>query len=206
MKLLFCCLVLGALPALGQRDVLHAPITLYTDFKQDPPPAVLEALQNEVDSLLAPMEMPIEWRLLSSAHGNEISADLAVLTFKGTCDPDHSVPVQRNPGALGWTHISDGIVLPFSEVDCDRVGGFLELRMMDTPEERRDAVFGRALGRVAAHELYHVFARTMKHGSDGVGKPAYTVDELVSPDLEFESSEMDALRWRRGHTHFSSGN
>jgi len=45
-----------------------------------------------------------------------------------------------------------------------------------------------------AHELYHIFANTAHHGVDGVGKAAYTVQELMSDEFQFEEREGHALR------------
>ena len=50
------------------------------------------------------------------------------------------------------------------------------------------------LGRVVAHELYHIFAKTTRHGSWGIAKAAYTVDELLCPKFEFEKRESNMLR------------
>ena len=104
------------------------------------------------------------------------------------------MPRDVNPGALGWTHVSDGAILPFSDVDCDRVRVFLQKHLLSVRPADRQTAFGRALGRVVAHELYHIFANTTHHGSDGVGKPAYTVQDLLSDEFRFEEREGEALR------------
>ena len=105
-----------------------------------------------------------------------------------------AVRTSTNPGALGWTHVSDGTILPFSDIECDRIRGFIQKDLLAVrPEEREDA-YGRAVARVVAHELYHIFANTSHHGSCGVGKSAYTVQELLSDDFQFEAKESMALR------------
>ena len=192
---LFLCLVLAVLPACGeQREATIASIALYTQFQQNPPQAVLEALQDELESLMSPMGMHFDWRSLNAARSNEVAVELAVLTFKGRCDVTGLQPRLTGPGALGWTHVSDGVILPFSEVDCDRIRGFVQRELLTLHPEEREEVFGRALGRVVAHELYHIFANTGRHGSCGVGKGAFTVQELVGDDFEFEAQEFIALR------------
>jgi hypothetical protein len=150
---------------------------------------------------MAPMGITFEWRSLDSVRGNELSVELAVLTFKGRCDiaglSPHNV---TNPGALGWTHVSDGAILPFSDVDCDRIRNFVQKELIAIRGPDREEAFGRAIGRVVAHELYHVFANTSKHGSCGVGKAAYTVQELLSDDFQFEARESVALRGSKAHS------
>jgi len=157
------------------------------------------ALRDELESIMSPMGMRFEWHSLSGVRGNEVAVELAVLTFKGRCDAGNLLPRSSTPGALGWTHVSDGIILPFSDVDCDRIRTFVQKDLMAFHVGDREAVFGRALGRVVAHELYHIFANTARHGSCGIGKAAYTVQELLADDFQFEDRESQALRGSKAH-------
>jgi hypothetical protein len=67
-----------------------------------------------------------------------------------------------------------------------------------SPDDREEA-FGRAVGRVVAHELYHIFANTQKHGSVGVAKESYTVQDLMSGDFLFDGQEYRALGAGKAH-------
>ena len=194
-------LTLGVFPGLSEnRQTQVAPISLYAQFQQKPSDTVLLALQEEVQSIMEPAGLRFEWRSLAANRGNEISVELAVLTFRGRCDVGGLMPHQVNPGALGWTHVSDGAILPFSEVDCDRIRGFIQRDLLGVRSEHREEAFGRALGRVVAHELYHIFANTAQHGSCGVGKAAFTVQELLSDDFQLQAHESEALRTSRART------
>lgn len=200
-QLLVLCLTLGALPGFSEnRQTAVAPVALYTHFEQEPPAGVVEALHDELESIMEPMGMTFEWRSLDGVRGNELSVELAVLTFKGRCDLSGLNPHNvSNPGALGWTHVSDGAILPFSDVDCDRIRTFVQKELLSVRAADREESYGRAIGRVVAHELYHVFANTAKHGSCGVGKSAYTVQELLSDDFQFQERESLALRTSKAH-------
>jgi hypothetical protein len=178
----------------GERHVPLAPISLYTHFQEAPSETVQEALHDELESIMAPLGFRFEWRSLSEANGSQVSVELAVLTFKGRCNVANLMPRSNVPGALGWTHVSDGNILPFSDLECDRLRGFVQKELLAFPAEDREEVFGRALARVVAHELYHIFANTSQHGSCGVGKAAYTVQELLGEDFQFEARESLALR------------
>src|SRR5579872_1279483 len=169
------------------RQTTVAPITLYTQFQQQPPAAVMQALQEELASIMAPMGLTFDWRTISSVNGNSVSVELAVFTFKGRCDADGLLPQRTTPGALGWTHVSDGAILPFSDVDCDRIRSFIQRDLLTFPPRDREEIFGRAIARVVAHELYHIFANTSHHSSFGVSKAAYTVQELLSDEFQFEA-------------------
>jgi len=193
-KVLLCCLALAVLPALADDRQVELPAVLYTSFKLPAPLPVMHALQDEVESIMGPLGRHFVWRSISGVQGNEVSSELAVLTFKGRCDVAGIIPREKHPGALGWTHVSDGAILPFSDIDCDRVRDFIQRELVYLPTGERETAFGRALARVVAHELYHILANTPHHGSDGVGKAAYTVEELMSDDFQFEDREGDALR------------
>jgi hypothetical protein len=196
MRLLLLGLALAALPASSEPRVIRvAPITLYTQFlQQNPPPAVLEALQDELAGIMTPIGLRFDWRSLAASQGREVSAELAVVTFRGGCDIAKLAPSSDTPGALGWTHVSDGVILPFSDIDCDGIRRFLQADLLHVRKEDRQEAYGRAVGRVLAHELYHIFANTQEHGSCGVAKAAYSIQELLSRTFHFESRESDALR------------
>ena len=204
MKLAILCLGLGALPGLAGQRAHLAPITLYTQFEQDPPGAVLEALQDELKSIMAPMGITFDWRSLSGDRGG-VSVELAVITFRGHCDaaglPSHYTAV----GALGWTHVSEGTILPFAEVECDRIRNFLARGLLAVDPDERDEALGRAIARVMAHELYHILAATPHNGDWGVGKPAYSVHDLLSDEFRFEEPESRALRTSKVHGALVSG-
>jgi len=197
MKTLAVCLALGVLPAFGgSRDV---PVRLYTSFQQTPPDAVLDSMQEELANILGPLGVVFEWRSLALATGNEVSAELVVIHFKGRCDALNLEPVDGIPGPLGWTHMSDGEILPFTDVNCDGIRLFMQRELLALPATERQAAYGRALARVLAHELYHIFARTTRHASWGIAKPAYSARDLLAPKLQFERKEGALLRAHQLH-------
>jgi hypothetical protein len=200
MKSVFFCLSLAVWPALGgELNVPPAPVALYTEFQEQPPGAVLEALENEVADILAPAGMHLEWRSLAKVRGDEVSAELAVVKFKGRCDATALSLHNPEPGALGWTHISDGVILPFSDVDCGRIREFLRNGLMRLPARVRQQALGRAVGRVLAHELYHIFTKTTHHSAAGVAKSAYSVGDLLSEDFKLQELDSQALRASQEH-------
>ena len=206
MKLVLFCLALGALPAPGETRVAPpVPIALYTQFQQEPPSAVLDALQAELESIMAPIGLQFEWRNLNRPHSTEPSAELAVVTVKGRCDTNALLPKSKAEGPLGITHVSDGHILPFTEINCDKARNFLQADLFSRTNEDREAAFGRALGRILAHELYHIFANTARHGS-GVAKEAYTTYDLLCDEFQFPHKESEMLRAGRVHAAADTGN
>jgi len=198
VRLVWFCLLAGVLPGGSEtRGATFAPITLYTQFQQAPPAAVLDAIQDEVESIMAPIGIRFEWRDLSQTEGHEVSTELAVVTFKGRCDATGVVAHSKSEGALGWTHVSDGQILPFTDVSCDRVREFVQAGLMLFRAEERAARYGRALGRVLAHELYHIFANTARHATFGVAKESYSVQDLLSDEFQFQARESRMLQVSR---------
>ncbi len=200
MKWMSVGLLLAALPVFGgQKGATLAPIALYSQFQQQPPAAVLDAIRRELAEIMAPLGLQFEWRSLTATRGKEVAVELVVVTFKGRCELTHLSLHSGQAGALGWTHISDGTILPFADIDCDSIRTFLEAALMGSHPQERDELLGRAIGRVLAHELYHILANTQHHGSGGVGKAAYTVDNLLSKHFEFDEGESLALITSKVH-------
>ena len=194
VKVVLSCLALAALPVLGGERLVELPAVLYSTFQQSTPITVRHALEDEVESIMGPLGRHFVWRSLAGVNGHEVSSELAVLTFKGRCNVEGLTLKEIHPGALGWTHVSDGAILPFSEIDCDRIRLFVQKELLYRKPAEREEIFGRALARVVAHELYHIFANTHHHSSDGVAKAAYTAQELLSDDFVFEEEQGIALR------------
>ena len=197
MITLILCLALAALPAFGGGQPARiVRITLYTDFQETPPDGVVQALQEELESVMTPSGLHFQWRSLAANRGDEVSVQLAVIRFKGKCDITGLEPIDGYPGPLGWTHVSDGVILPFSSINCDGIRIFTQRELLGLPKENREGAYGRAMARVLAHELYHILANTKHHGSWGLAKAAYSVHELLSLSFHFEAKECDALRVR----------
>lgn len=201
MRVRALSLLLAALPAAaGSRvSALHLdppvpPVALYTSFQYPPSADVIAAMHAELDSILAPAGVQFQWRSLANNHGNEVSAQLAVLTFKGRCDVAGLTYRTANVGALGWTHITDGVILPFADIDCERVRLFLQHELLYYAVAERAPAFGRALARVVAHELYHIFARTTEHGEDGICKAAFSVHDLLAGQFQLEVRNLLEMR------------
>ncbi|SPF55179.1 conserved hypothetical protein [Candidatus Sulfopaludibacter sp. SbA4] len=186
------CLVLAVLPAPGQVE----SVAVYTGFQKQPPQTVLESMQEEVAAIMAPGGLRLNWRSLDRIRG-EVFSELAVARFKGNCAASGLMPASVESGALAWSHVSDGVVLPFADVDCDRIQVFLQHQMQGLEVSRRERIFGRAMGRVLAHELYHIFARAQGHGSRDVDKPAFTAAELVADDFGFDDAKYHILQLAR---------
>ena len=93
----------------------------------------------------------------------------------------------RQPGPYAWAHVSDGHVLPFIQVDCDRIRNALFSTMWGEDFQHRDFLLGRALARIIAHELHHVVNREVHHSQEGLAQPALTAASLIRGDARLYS-------------------
>jgi mono/diheme cytochrome c family protein len=188
----FLGVALAVLPALGQSGVV-TPLALYTEFQAQPEPLVVDSLRQELDRIMAPLGFPLEWWSIDANANYPSAVELAVVTFRGSCSTAHLLMTDSPPGPLGFAYVTNGEVLPFAEVDCDRIRDFLREQLGHKIRDR-EAAFGRAVGRVVAHELFHIFAGTTRHGPSGVAESAFTQKELLSDRFELEASEFRILR------------
>jgi hypothetical protein len=90
--------------------------------------------------------------------------------------------------------VSDGVVLPFSEVVCDQVAASVRSAMFAGDYARSDQLLGRALGRVVAHELVHILSQSPAHSKSGVEMRALSGQQLIAPSLSLGWSDLQHLQ------------
>lgn len=187
------CFAVAALPAVATPPDI-TPVAVFSHFQHRPAETVPSALETEVDRIMAPLGFPLTWKSLDGVRGNDVATTLAVVTFRGTCDTTSLLQPTHVTSPLGLTHVSNGVVIPFTDIDCDCIRSFLRKDLMAFAPQERDARYGRAVGRVLAHELFHIFVGTVHHGSGGVAKPVFTERELMIERFRFDASEFRLLR------------
>jgi hypothetical protein len=97
-------------------------------------------------------------------------------------------------GPLAFAYSSDGDVLPFGQVECDRVKSSLRHLLAGCDYQTGDVLLGRALGRVLAHEMYHMLANERKHTKSGVTRESLTAYELTAKHIDLSAKAVDGLR------------
>jgi hypothetical protein len=174
-----------------------SPVAVLLQFDEPYSQPAVEAMQREASSIMLPAGYRLEWHLIEPELASREYADLVVVHFRGNCDAGSANGSIQNGEALGSTAISDGRVLPFSEVQCDRVR-----RLLAGAASRGSAgILGRALGRIVAHEMFHMLAATDQHGKRGVARPSYTTEELVSSrEFRFNAPDLQLLQDSRRRT------
>src|SRR5579884_1753021 len=133
----------------GESVGLTGPVAVFLKPDNALSPAVLTAMQREVETLVAPMGLHIKW----SYADTEIYSRVAVMRLRGQCSPLPLTPLIRLQGSepLGQTYVSDGRVLPFADVRCDSIRQVIERDLRSAQPADRDDLLGRSMGRVLAH-------------------------------------------------------
>jgi hypothetical protein len=80
-------------------------------------------------------------------------------------------------------------------VECDEVRKALNYLGPEANKKQRQTVLGLVMGRVVAHELYHILARTTAHAAEGLARAISSFEDLVTPGvLTFSESDSRAIR------------
>jgi hypothetical protein len=92
---------------------------------------------------------------------------------------------------LGITHIVEGAVIPFAEIECDAVRKTLGVSKSATTA-LAEPVFGRALGRIVAHELYHILLKDVRH-TRGLAAASFSRADLVASRRTFDAADLNRI-------------
>ncbi len=145
----------------------------------------------EAARILQKSGVSLSWDLRQPAQ--EVNGLLVVVKLVGGCDMD-APPASPKSGPLGWSHEVNGVVLPFSDLACDNIRASVQNARLAGSQVRGNFLLGRAMGRVLAHELYHIVADTAGHGENGVTQAALSARELTSGQLELWPSDVEAIQ------------
>jgi hypothetical protein len=61
---------------------------------------------------------------------------------------------------------------------------------MDQPDTHREFLYGRAMGRIVAHELYHILSNEPGHDEDGVAKPSFATRDVLADQFNFNHATL----------------
>jgi hypothetical protein len=171
-------------------------ITLLLQFENKHSDKSVEEMKRETIAIMKNAGLRLDFRSLKDFNPNEPVSDLVVVKFSGTCQMETMPMLFDERGPLAFTHSTNGEVLPFSVVACDRVRHSVESAMWGGDKAKADVLLGRALGRVLAHELVHIVAKSHKHGTKGIARTSLSGGQLIADRLELDLNDVQRLQLR----------
>ena len=151
-----------------------AALVVYLKNGGSQPAAPLAQMKRELSALMHQAGYSVEWRNPDGDRSDDAGSPLlAVLELTGTCGMAPGYPEMEASAApytsLATTTVTDGHVLPFSSLNCTALTRSVSAALAKDAGAQRDFLYGRAMARVVAHELYHVLLRTTEAHPLGSG-------------------------------------
>jgi hypothetical protein len=162
-------------------SVSAADVTIVLDFHGPHKERSVGEMKREFAGIMSRSGISFDWRTRNEVEGRSFP-NLVMVKFNGKCVLEPAGYLYDERGPLAFTHSSDGDVLPFSEVACDKVAASVRSAMFGGDYAEADLLMGRALGRVVAHELIHILRNSKNHDRAGVEKTALSGVELIAPN------------------------
>ena len=187
-------------PRIGRAEPASKPdreVVVYLKTHPGQRSQPTEEMRREADALMAAAGYAISWRDLGESARDAADSFLAVIELRGTCHaPQPAAPVDplAEDASLASTAVADGKVLPYSQLECENLTKLLAPSLAKETAEKRDYLYGRAMGRLVAHELFHVLIGTRDHDSAGIAKRAFSAHEILADHFEFELTAVQKFR------------
>jgi hypothetical protein len=187
------CLFLFASAAAAANPSL----TVVLDYEQPHSRSSFDAMQSELTALLDHAGVSVNLKDKASLAPNTQFNDLVVFRMSGRCDatpvPLEALSDERGPLAMAYS--SDGQILPFGEVKCDRIRQCLQRSIgRGLPSGHDRSAYGAALAKVMAHEIYHMLAHDPHHTHAGLTKEALSPHELLDNSMSLPDKALAEIR------------
>src|SRR5215470_4570777 len=151
-------------------SVSPTPTAVLFEFSAPASGPFWEELKGELDQNAAPIfpERSMTWMKRQQFKEGLEYPEVVQVRLRGHCNADLRADWRFADGPLGWVYLIGGEIQPVAYVDCDRIGQTLERQIRGKNAKERQQEFARAVSRVVAHELTHIFQQSQKHSSSGL--------------------------------------
>jgi hypothetical protein len=165
-----------------------ANVTIVLQFEARHSDSSVREMKRELQSLMQDSGVELSWRRADELSASDSFPSIVVVTFHGSCEMKTlPPPLPTEPIALGYARVSNGAIIPFADVECDRVRSSLRSANAGLGP-RGDLLLGRALGRILAHELHHIIDQTRVHSRHGILSKSLTPIDLVADQASMTST------------------
>ena len=186
-------LVLLALLAVAPSE-LNVPLYLGAEIDED----VLESALSEVEKIFAPGGIRLRFEISPDDPPSNPTVTV-VLQPRPARFVVHGCSRNRHDHRLGRTSFRARRITLWSEQIARAVDGDWDRR--EVPHVT-DTAYARALGRVLAHELGHLFLRLSGHRDDGLMRPSFSHRTLTARgNRAFRLSDNDLEKMRAALEH-----
>jgi hypothetical protein len=179
--------------AAGGSRACAEGITIVLEFQDRQNPQSITEMKREFAAIMRDSALTFDFKSREQAENLSFS-NLVVVRFKGACVLKPIPYLYDERGPLAFTYTTEGEVQPFTEVKCDQVSRAVRSAISGGDIARANLLMGRALGRVLAHEVVHMLAKSGKHGDDGVAKRSLSGAQLIAPELRLDAGDLDRMR------------
>ena len=154
--MLFVAIALAVAPAMGAQRVVIVD-------QSGLEPAVQGVFQRELALLIGHRDLRFHWGTDRTIRPGEVRLAIQPGLFG------------ERPEALGLARLDNGKVAPDLAVFPDAIAARLA-------NPASSSMLGRALARVASHEIIHYLDQSPGHHADGLMREVFSSDELTSED------------------------
>lgn len=166
----------------------QSTLLVFSPDGMPPVPALMEAVRSEVARVIAPLNVRVRWQE-TLAPGDDLGQPI-VLTFRESCSMAGYHPVRaaqsKEVPVLASTAVVNGQILPFVKVECGRIRDRVGPLLVGMDPAGQHAALGKAIGRVVAHEIYHVLSGSMRHAGSGVAVSCVTARDLLAERFDLD--------------------
>jgi hypothetical protein len=154
------------------------------DFSKPVPESFWEALKGELEQNTAPIwpERSMTWMKRQQFQKGMEYPEVIQVRLRGHCNLDLPTGRPFAGGPLGWVYMYtiNGEIQPIAYVNCDEIAQTLEHELRGTSSKEQRQKFARAISRVVAHELTHIFQQSAKHNPSGLERARLTPADLIN--------------------------
>jgi hypothetical protein len=195
--------VIGSLMSLGFSTVRAEPVssadrTVVVYLKAGTsakPDGTVSYMQRELATLMQTAGYKVEWK--TPGVSSQTESAIAVVELRGACHApaaNASVKPVEKGASLASTAVDGEQILPFSWINCETLTEMLAPSLANVDPGRKDFLYGRAMGRLLAHELYHMLVNKRGHAASGVGKASFSAGDVLSERFSFEHGALAEFR------------
>ena len=189
---LFTAALFGA-ALFGAEPTANQSLGIILDVQSDYSEPLLHSMRSELTRILDVPGVDIQFRYYHETI-DEGFGRVIVVRMIGDCIAAPAYSSLPLGESLGCTHVSEGVILPFVDVRCDRIRALLTRAQPSILTTANVRLAGRALGRVLAHEVYHVLSGSLSHAQHGVAMAALSAEDLTFDELDLSDTCLSVVR------------